>query len=114
MAATRGVDTPLAAGIQLELMENEQIRKRLTEACGFGEFEARARPGGDTLFLAAHRSRPRVLLTMEAREDFPEAIEQAVETAIGLFKGQGHDVIIRRNESLTDLDVVREAIRPSL
>jgi len=96
-------------------MTDEEIVAKLDVGCRLGPFEARNR-NQDLLFLAPHRSRPRLLLTWEAREDLPNAIPAAVEEAVELLAAEGGDVVIRHYSKQDpraglELEVVRASIR---
>ncbi len=93
-------------------MTDEEISDQLTAECHCGPFESRSLQNMGTLFLAAHARRPRLLVTMEARDDFQELMPRAVGTAIELLS-EGGDVVIRRHPSLDDIQVVREPIPSS-
>ena len=99
----------MGATISKGAMTDETIREQLSKQCDFGQFECRPLHGMGTLFLAAHRLRPRLLITKEARDDYPELLPRAVGTAVELLE-DGGDVVIRRHANLDDLQVVREPI----
>ncbi len=95
-------------------MTDDEVRERLNEL-DLGEFEVRVqRESRDTLFVSAHRARPRLLVTREAKEDCPDQIADVVEDAVRLMFDYGGDVVIRVDRHDPSwIKAFRETIPPS-
>ncbi len=96
-----------------EEIENtgDEICQRLTTECGLGTFEHRREGLKTSLFLAEHRSHPRLQIPWLALDiDDVADLTPAVDGAIGLLSDGGGDVVIRRAGSL--LIAVRKPIEP--
>jgi hypothetical protein len=98
-------------------MTYQEIQAELSARCGLGPFEATTLDlSDDWLFLARHRSLPRLLVTCEAREDLPHALPVALEEAAKLLAAEGGDFVIRCYPATDpraehELEVVRAPIR---
>ncbi len=95
-------------------MTDDEVRERLNEL-DLGEFEVRVQSESrDTLFVSAHRARPRLFVTGEAKDRCPDQIADVVEDAVRLMFDFGGDVVIRLDRhDPSRIKAFRETIPPS-